>query len=176
MKDIKVYKRIEKLGKACGLNRRDIDAFYLAYELASDSSFETFNLGCVLMEGSRVIAKGMNTLKTDPMQKDYNLQYRNFQEGAYCNHEHSIHAEMSAIKSISYPVSQKINWNRVKAYIFRISPGLPHGQGVAAPCCACAHALADLGVKKIYFSTEYGFASSSLEDGNALLECPTHKH
>lgn len=170
MKDMKRYQTIEMLAKASGLTRRDINAFYQAYEAARDASnFDDFSLGCIITVGGQVVASGGNQVKTDPTQKQYNLQYRHFHPSEYSNREHSLHAEMSAIKALSYPLTQKINWKRAKAYIFRIAPGLPYGQGAAAPCCACAHALADLGIQRVLFSTEYGFASSRLSVKSGLV-------
>lgn len=172
MKDSKRYKIIETLAKANGFNRRDINAFYAAYESAlNNSTFDGFSLGCVITVGNQIIATGGNLVKTDPTQKQYNLQFRDFHPADYCNREHSLHAEMSAIKSLSYTAMRDINWNKAKAYVYRIAPGLPYGQGIAAPCCACAHALADIGIKKVCFSTDYGFASSKLNvvDGLEFL-------
>lgn len=158
----RAYDRIVKLARACGLARHDADAFYAAYELAMSSEYEDCRVGCVITVGNQIIGRGCNSTKSDPTQKAYNLRHREFTVGPYSNREHSRHAEMAALKSISYPVAKSLNWNKTKAYVFRVAPGLPLGQGMSAPCCACAHALADAGVRKVFFSTEYGFATGVL--------------
>jgi deoxycytidylate deaminase len=169
MKDGRAYNRIKKLVRASGMTGHDATAFYFAYETAKRSTFGNFPIGCVIVSGGKILGTGANTTKSDPLQKHYNLRYRNFVDVQYSNREHSLHAEMSAMKSISYTVKEKTDWAKAEAYIFRISPGLPYGQGLAAPCCACAHALADLGIRKVKFSTEYGFATSILDERSGLL-------
>lgn len=169
MKYSLVYDKITRLAKASGLARRDAEAFYAAYEQALESDFENYRLGCVITIGNQIVARGFNSTKTDPAQKMYNLKHRNFVPADYSNREHSLHAEMAALKSISYPVAQQLNWKKAKAYVYRIAPGLPYGQGIAAPCCACAHALAERGVRQVLFSTDYGFASSKLDVVEGLV-------
>lgn len=158
-----VYDKMLRLVRASGMVKHDADAFYAAYEQALESDFGNYRIGCVIVYGNQIVGRGCNCTKTDPSQKMYNLRHRHFVPSEYSNREHSLHAEMAALKSIPYTVAQKINWKKAKAYVYRIAPGLPMGQGVAAPCCACAHALADMGVRKVYFSTDYGFASSALK-------------
>lgn len=169
MKYSQVYDKITRLAKASGMTRRDAEAFYAAYEQALESDFDDYRLGCAIVVGNQVVARGFNSKKTDPVQKMYNLRHRDFAPADYSNHEHSLHAEMAALKSIPYPVAQQLNWKKAKAYVFRIAPGLPYGQGTAAPCCACAHALAEKGIRQVYFSTDYGFASSALDVVHGLV-------
>lgn len=153
--------RIEKLLRRDGFNRRDVMAFSAAYAMATSSGFGIQRIGCVLVYGNNIIGTGTNKLKSDPVQHKYN-RYRVFHnigenDSTPPNHD-SIHAEVSAIKSVPYNVAKSINWNRVKAYIYRIAPGLPYGQGLARPCPACQHALSDIGVTDVYYSTDFGFA------------------
>lgn len=169
MKNPEIYELIMELTLASGLSRHDGEAFYAAYEVALGAAFQSFPMGCVIVSGGRVLASGSNSLKSDPLQKHYNLRYRNFTDADYCAREHSLHAETAALKSVRYPIAKKTDWGRAKAYIYRIAPGLPLKQGLAAPCSACAHALADYGIRKVYFSTEYGFAESRLIDDGRLL-------
>lgn len=169
LRNAREYDKIHELARACGMTGRDADAFYVAYTMALDGGVGNFLLGCVITCGNQIVGKGCNTEKTNPTQKTYNLRYRNFEEGFYSNREHSIHAEMSALRSISYPVARQMNWSKAKAYVYRIAPGLPLRQGNAAPCEACAHALADAGIKKVYFSTETGFQSALLEPDSGII-------
>lgn len=152
---------IGRLLKRDGFNRRDIMAFSAAYAMATASEFSGQRVGCVLVYGNNIIGSGTNKLKSDPIQHKYN-RYRDFHNLTHTssfpkNHD-AIHAEMSAIKSVPYNVAQNINWNKVKAYVYRIAPGLKYGQGLARPCPACQHALVDMGITDVYYSTDYGFA------------------
>lgn len=169
MRDQDTYKRILTMARMCGMSRHDADAFYAAYSQAQTSTFDICRVGCVIMIGNTVVGRGCNTEKSDPYQKAYNVRYRTFEKGNYSDKEHSLHAEMAALKSITYPVARQLNWKRAKAYVFRIAPGLPLGQGLSAPCDACARALADVGVRKVLFSTEVGFASANLDDLGKLV-------
>lgn len=170
MRDNAEYERIATLAAASGFKtKRDVEGFYNAWKQATESTFGGFQLGCVIMCGGQIVGSGYNTIKSDPTQKMYNIKHRPFEPGEYSNREHSLHAEMAALKSIPYPVQQQLNWKKARAYVFRISPGKPFGQGIAAPCCACAHALADVGIRRVLFSTDYGFAESRLDAKAGLL-------
>lgn len=162
MRDTEKYNQILSIVKAQGLSRRDADGFYAAYEQALQADFGRVSIGCAIMCGGRVIGTGHNQSKSDPIQKRYNLMHRTFHACRYSNREHSGHAEISALRSIPRPVLDKLQKKRAKAYVFRISEGKPLGQGLSAPCAACAHALSEAGIREVLFSTDYGFASSSL--------------
>ena len=169
MKDARTYNTIKHLAANSGMSAHDAEAFYSAFEAASESTFGVFRVGCVIVVGNKVIGSGCNTVKSDPVQKHYNTRYREFAPAPYCDREHSLHAEIAALKSIPYTVKVKTDWSKAEAYIYRICPGHFYKQGLAAPCCACAHALADFGIKKVSFTTEYGFATSYLNEGSELL-------
>lgn len=163
MRSDKTYSKIHSLALSSGLSSHDVEFIYAAYEEAQKATFGKFPIGCVIVNGNSIIGRGHNSSKSDPVQQRYNLKYRNFFTGAYSNHEHALHAELSAIKSIPYSLLKSVNFNKCVAYVYRIAPGLPHKQGLSAPCYACAHALSDVGIKKVVFSTDYGFGSSRLD-------------
>ena len=169
VKDARIYNTIKHLCAKSGLSAHDAAAFYAAFETARESTFGCFCVGCVIVVGNKVVGSGFNTVKSDPVQKHYNTRYRDFAPAPYSYREHSLHAEIAALKSIPYPVKMRTDWSKAEAYIYRICPGLPYRQGLAAPCCACAHALADFGIRKVSFSTDYGFATSYLNEGCELL-------
>lgn len=128
--------------------------FLLARNEAFKSDFSAAKLGCVIVYKNHVIGKGHNKLKTDPIQKRYNEKYRDWNITDDSNLiVHSLHAEIDAIKHIPYPVMQKLDWKHVEVYIFRVAPGLEGCTGLALPCPACAHALQDLGIQKVYYTT-----------------------
>lgn len=138
------------------ITKSDYKFFEMARKEAEKSDFESFKLGCVIVSKKHVIGRGHNSNKTSPVQKKYNRQ-RKFNKGPKAI-KHSLHAEISAITSVPYPVDNSVDWSDVKVYIYRICPGKPLGSGLAAPCPACRAALHDKGVRHLYYSTDNGFA------------------
>lgn len=132
--------------------------FHQAYIEATKSTFNRFQVGCVIAYKGHIIGRGHNSNKTHPMQKEYNDKYRRFNnaKGAYV--KHSIHAEISAITSVSYVVGKDIDWSKCKIYVYRICNGRRLGFGCAKPCPACTHALRDLGVKDCYYTDNEGLS------------------
>ena len=128
----------------------------MARQQALRSQFDRFHLGCVITYKGRVIGKGSNSDKTDPLQKRYNKE-RKFNKCGTQPVKHSVHAEIAALKSIPYPIQKNINWSKVKIYIFRISNGKPLSQGCSRPCKGCLKALRDKGIQNIYYTTDDGF-------------------
>lgn len=139
----------------------DIKMFNRAREVAETSDFGRFHLGCVITYKHHILATASNSNKTHPMQKYYN-KYRHFNKGSRpCTH--TIHAEIAALNSIPYAVGIQIDWKEVNVYVYRIANGLPDGHGMARPCEACMAALANLGIRNIYYSTNTGFAYERLD-------------
>jgi len=141
----------------------DMRFFEMAKAEAEKGTFPRFKIGCVVVYRGKVISSAFNTQKPDPIQKKYN-SYRNFNNinNKGCIN-HSIHAEIRALKHISYPMSQKINWSKVKIFTYRISPGLPYGHGMSRPCPACMQFIINHGIRQIYYSTDIGYAKEIVE-------------
>lgn len=143
------------------MNNFDKKMFKMAREVASTSDFKNFHLGCVITYKKHVIAVGANSNKTHPAQKSYN-QYRDFTKGPGAI-KHSLHAEMAALMSISYPIAQQIDWKQVKLYTYRICRGKKSGHGNSRPCSACMAAIKDFGIKNIFYTTDEGYACERLD-------------
>lgn len=135
------------------LNIKDSDMrfFNLAREVAEQSDFPRFHVGCVLVYQGKILSYAHNTEKSDPMQKKYN-RYRHFNHTTKGCINHSGHAEMMALKKVSYPIAQQVDWKKVKLYVVRIAPGLPGGVGLSRPCLGCEHRIRDLGIRDIYYT------------------------
>ena len=130
--------------------------FIQARNEAFKSDFHTAKTGCVIVYKNHVIGRGHNKLKTDPYQKKYNQKYREWTNDIEFSKTcgHTIHAEIDALKHISYQcLQQHIVWKKVSVYIYRVAPGLECYSGLALPCPACAHALADVGIQGAYYTT-----------------------
>lgn len=145
------------MSKGSGLlKKRDYHWFEMARQQAINSDFGSIRLGCVVVYQGRIIGRGYNTSKTDPIQKEYNQKYRSFKKSSKPAH-HSLHAEIAAIKSVPRSVDVSIDWSRVKVYIYRICPGKPLHQGLSKPCPACYNFMKDKGIRHIYFTEDDGF-------------------
>lgn len=140
----------------------DKNMLKMAREVAKTSDFDSHHLGCVIAYKKHVIAVGANSNKTHPAQKTYN-SYRNFTKGPGAI-KHSLHAEMCALMSISYPVAQQVDWKQAKVYVYRICKGKPKGFGNARPCAACMAALKDFGIRHLYYTTNDGVAYERLDE------------
>ena len=158
-----IYKATEqmimKLGHDGIFGRNAVALMRKARNAALESDYIGPHLGCVIAAKGRIVGTGHNTEKTSPMQKTYNLRYRDFVEiGSTPVREHSLHAEMVAIGEAVKTLQAMSKRRRLVAYVYRVAPGLPYRQGLARPCGACRHALTDIGVSTIVYSTNDGFA------------------
>lgn len=142
------------------ITKSDYKFFEMARKEAEKSDFDSFKLGCILSYKKHVIGRGHNSNKTSPKQKKYN-RYRQFKKGPKAI-KHSLHAEIDSLNSVPYPLAQSIDWSKVDVYIYRISPGKALGIGMARSCPACMAALKDKGIKKIYYTTDTGFAMEEI--------------
>ena len=132
--------------------RFDLRMFEKAKEIAETSNFPHFHVGCVITYKHHIIGQGSNSNKTCPKQKYYNKRFRNFSRQDGKPTAHPSHAEIAALNSIPYPVSQQIDWKDVHVYIYRISNGRITGRGLSRPCPACEGALLDKGVRHFYYT------------------------
>lgn len=137
----------------------DLRMFYQAKVEATKSTFDRFHVGAVMAYKGHIIGRGHNSSKTHPMQQEYDIRYRDFNNHA--NGEfirHSIHAEVACLNSISYVVGRDVNWSKVKIYVYRMAPGKKLGYGLAKPCPACMAALRDYGIRKVYYTDDDGLS------------------
>ena len=136
----------------------ELRMFQAARAEAEKSTFDRFNLGCVITYKGHIIGRGFNSNKSHPLQKKYNRRYRNFNitNGQCINH--AVHAEIAAINSIPYTTGIQVDWSKVKVFVYRICNGKEFGYGNAKPCPACTHAIRDLGIKQIFFTDDDGYS------------------
>lgn len=141
----------------------DMKMFNEAKKEAEKSTFNRFHVGCVITYKGHIIGRGFNSAKSHPRQKLYNNRYRDFNiaNGQCINH--AVHAEMSALNSISYTTGIQIDWSKVKVFVYRICPGKKRGYGCSKPCPACMAAIRELGIKKICYTDDDGYAYLQLD-------------
>lgn len=137
------------------LSKTDIKYFNKAREIAEISDFSNIHIGCVAVYQGNIIGVGFNTHKTHPIQKYYN-RYREKDNGKFMP---KLHAEINCLNSIRH---MNIQFSKVKLYIYR--PRVSKLYGICRPCPSCMAAIHDLGIKHIYYTTDFGFAYEKLEN------------
>lgn len=129
--------------------------FKMAKNVSELSDFKKFHLGAIMVYKNKVIAAEYNTTKTNPLQKEYN-KLRGFEEEH--TNDGAIHSEMACLIRTR---NMNIEWHKVSIFIYR-----QHKDDTLAycrPCPACMKAIKDRGIKKIYYTTENGFAYERIE-------------
>ena len=132
------------------LMARDYKFFEAARKAAECSDFKV-RVGAVAVYKRRIVAAAASQNKTHSMQKVYNNRYRVFNQVGMCLPK--VHAEISLLaklKKMSIPMQD------VSIYVYRICKSRDHG--LARPCSACFAAIRDTGLRRIYYTTDYGCA------------------
>lgn len=142
------------------MNSFDIKMLKKAKQIAKRSTYHTHSLGCVLVYKHHILATAANTDKTHPRQKIYNMLYRKFTKTNKPILDFG-HAEILAISSVPYPIAQSIDWSKVRVYVARDCRGREFG--MARPCNACAGLIRDMGIKKVFYTTNEGYAEERYE-------------
>lgn len=136
-------------------SRQQLRFFEKAADMASQSEFKQYHLGCIAVLKNKIIAASSNKLKTHPLQAEFD-KYRKFNcESDPCN-MHSLHAEISCLSMIK----QDINYHDLELYIVRLRKDGSYG--MARPCCSCYQCIVSKGIRKIYYSTNHGFSYEEL--------------
>lgn len=129
------------------------DRFFIkTRSVAKMSTFHRYPIGCVAVYKGNIIATGYNKEKTHPMQAYYN-RYRNFNKPNDGTLLPKVHAEIDCLTELK---KMDINFSKVKLFIYRTK--ISKDYGLARPCPACMEAIKNLGIKDIYYTTEYGYA------------------
>ena len=129
------------------LSKSDYKYFDKARSIANLSDYHKIHMGCVAVYQGNIIGIGCNCNKTHPIQKKYNR---------YRIHKNSLlpklHAEINCLNQIRH---LDINFSKVKLYIYRIRRDQDFG--LSRPCPSCMAAIKDLGISKIYYTTNDGY-------------------
>jgi tRNA(Arg) A34 adenosine deaminase TadA len=106
----------------------------------------------MLVYKNEVIALGYNKMKTHPIAK----RFQKHEEAIY------LHAEIDCIKNALKVVDVDF-LAKCTMYVLRVKrPDHDHNafvRGLAKPCCGCEMALDQFGIKKVYYTTDEGYAS-----------------
>ena len=129
--------------------QRDRKLIEYATSFAYTSQHDITRVGAVIADGKSIVACGINSHQSHPMQKRYNI-YRNFRND-HTGATHHLHAEIAALI--------KVRWNDLSGMSIYVTRVLRDGShGIARPCPACMAALKDHKINKIYYTTATGIA------------------
>jgi deoxycytidylate deaminase len=139
-------------------SKQQMRFFDKAAEVAAQSDFEQYHVGCIAVLKNRIISASSNKLKTHPKQAEYD-KYREFNNNLRSDPKniHSLHAEIACLSMIK---ERDINYKDVELYIVRLRRDRDYG--LARPCAACMNLILNTGIRRIYYSTNISFAFESL--------------
>ena len=113
-------------------------------------------IGAAAIYKGTLVAIAANTNKTSPLQARYNVyRYKDADTPCKC------HAETALVQKIRWKFGDSINWGKVHIYLYR-----QYKDGSLAPsrpCPSCLAMLKELGVKKIFYTTEDGYAEEKFK-------------
>ncbi len=138
-------------------SKQQMRFFERAADVAADSSFDRYHLGCIAVLKNKIIAASSNKLKTHPKQAEYD-RFRDFNNiRSDPKNMHSLHAEIACLNMIK---DQNINYKDLELYIVRLRRD--RDSGLARPCAACMNYILNKGIRRIYYSTNLSFAFEEL--------------
>ena len=134
--------------------KTDYNFWEKAKEMAEQSTFRQFHIGCVAVYRGQIVATGVNSYKTHPVQHELNFKHRDFSFDVPQSVE-GLHAEMDCILELAR-VRPDINWSKVSLYIYRVRRD---GElGICRPCAACSALIREKGIRNIYYTVDGGYA------------------
>ena len=128
-------------------------AYFGAAKAVSELSDHRHKIGAAVVLKHRIVSSACNSdCKTHPLQKHYN-KYRFTGESP-----HKCHAELSALVPL---IKDGVDLSSASIFVYR-----QHRNGVLAcsrPCKSCMELIKDVGITKIFYTTEDGFAREDLK-------------
>lgn len=128
-------------------------SFFNAARAVSELSDHKHKLGCVVVLGHRIVSSGHNS-KT----KCHKMQALMDKEMFGCESFGPLHAEVDALIPL---IKKRVDLSRASIYIYR-----EHKDGTTAlahPCSRCMGLIKRCGIKKIYYTTNDGYAVENVE-------------
>lgn len=122
------------------LTKKELHWFKQAKKEADKSTFYRIKIGCIIVKGNKILARGYNIAKSHPRQKYLNGKYRKF-----ITKNNYIHAELSAILH-----STTDNLDGATCFLYR-----EDNNGIMCcckPCPACEFILKQVGITTIYYT------------------------
>ena len=124
-------------------------AYFRAAKAVSElSDYPIHKLGCVVVKGHRIVSSGHNH-KTRCCALQAKLDTEKY--GVNCPGR--MHAEIMALMPL---MRDKVNLSNASLYIYR-----EHKNGtlaMARPCSSCEKIIKELGIRKVFYTIENGYA------------------
>lgn len=123
-------------------------------QIMSDMSDHRCKIGCIIVDKHRVVSSGYNS-----NSKCHSIQAKLDSEHFNCYCTGKIHAETDAIIPL---LKTKTDYSRATLYTYRQTKD---GKlAIARPCPRCMKLIKQLGITKIKYTTNDGYATEYLED------------
>lgn len=134
------------------MTKTQISFFNVAKHVSKLSDFPKVNVGAIVVNKHRIISSGCNSAqRTHRIQVEYNK--KRFNEPS----TGMLHAEISAL----LPLINKTDLSKADVYVYR---ELRNGNlGMSRPCKACMALIKELGIRKVFYTTNDGFAEEALK-------------
>ena len=126
-------------------SKRETRFFEAAKRISYKSDHDKCQIGSVIVVGNYVVSSGFSTLKTHPLQAEYD------RKTCYHGQFNRLHAEISALIS-----SGRIDLSNGEIYIYREDK--TGSLANCRPCISCARAIKDAGIKHVFYTLKEGYA------------------
>ena len=131
------------------MTKREQHFMKLACQIAERSTFRDYKLGAIVVYKGKILSSGANLAKTHPLQRKFD--HHRLDERFI---PVSTHAEVNAIQKIIK--DNDIDWSKCTIYVARV---LKNGKtAMSRPCNSCMQLMKSLGVKNVYYTTDFGVA------------------
>ena len=127
--------------------------FHAAKAMSQLSDYSQHRLGCVVVNKHKIISSGYNS-HTRCHRVQAELDAKKF--GTYCPGR--LHAEADALIPL---IKSGIDLSKATIYVYR-----EHKDGTTAmarPCSSCQELIKKCGIKKVFYTTELGYAKEYIQ-------------
>jgi deoxycytidylate deaminase len=129
-------------------------SFFNAAKAVSElSDHPQYKLGCVVVLGHRIVSSGKNS-----HTKCHALQAKLDKEMFGCECRGLLHSEVDALRPL---INNNVDLSRASVYVYRQHKN--GTLGLAKPCPRCMKLIKQCGIKKVYYTTEGGYANEIIE-------------
>lgn len=135
------------------ITKQDRSYLNCAKNVSNLSNHPKYKIGCVLVYGHKVISSGYNSnTKTVPLQAKVDSAHFN------CECSGKVHAET---ETLLYYIRHHIDLSGGTLYTYREKKD--GSNGCARPCPRCMQLIKMVGIKKLVYTTDCGYAKERLE-------------
>ena len=135
------------------MTKREKSYFSATKAVSELSDHPRHKVGAVVVLKHRIVSSSCNSdTKTHPLQKQYN-RYRFTDDSP-----HKCHAELLALLPL---IKDNIDLSNASIFTYR-----QHRNGslaCARPCKSCIELIKDVGIRRIFYTTEDGYAREDLK-------------